>query len=106
MTDREVYRKLAELVKCGTPVCLATIVETEGSTPREVGAKMLVCVDGSQHGTVGGGCGENTVRSAAFRCLLSTRNPELVEVQLRDELEMRETDVCGGMMRVFVQPFQ
>jgi xanthine dehydrogenase accessory factor len=105
VTDRELLAKLAELRAAKTAVCLATVVEAAGSTPREVGAKMLVCADGTTYGSVGGGCGERNVKSAALRCLLATRAPELVEVDLTDDLGTRGGDVCGGKMRIFVEPY-
>ena len=37
MNDQEIFRKIAELKDQGNAVSLATIVEAEGSTPREVG---------------------------------------------------------------------
>ena len=105
MTDQEIFRKLAELRDQGVAVCLATIVETVGSTPREMGAKMIVCVDGSMYGSVGGGCGEDQVRSAALRCIITTRKPEFLEIDLTDDLGTRDGDVCGGKMWIFVEPF-
>lgn len=105
MTDRELLAKLAELRAAKVAVCLATIVEAAGSTPREVGAKMLVCADGTTYGSVGGGCGERNVKTAALRCLLATRAPELVEVDLTDDLGTRGGDVCGGKMQIFVEPY-
>jgi len=105
MTEREIFLKLAELQNGGITVCLATIVETVGSTPRELGAKMIVCVDGTTYGSVGGGCGEKTVRSAALRCILTTRKPEFLEVDLTADLGTRGGDVCGGKMWIFVEPF-
>jgi xanthine dehydrogenase accessory factor len=104
MTDQEIFRKLAELRDQDVPVCLATIVETDGSTPRGIGAKMIVCADGSMYGSVGGGCGENEVRSAALRCILTTRKPEFLEIDLTDDLGTRGGDVCGGKMWIFVEP--
>lgn len=104
MTDREVFAKIEELRQGKAMVCLATIVEAAGSTPREVGAKMLVCADGTSFGSVGGGCGESQVKSAALRCLLSTGGPELLEVDLTDDLGTRGGDVCGGKMWIFVEP--
>jgi xanthine/CO dehydrogenase XdhC/CoxF family maturation factor len=104
VTDREIFTRLNELRAKGIAACLATIVETQGSTPREAGAKMIVCADGTLYGSVGGGCGEGQVKSAALRCLLSTRRPELVEVDLTDDLGTRGGDVCGGRMRIFVEP--
>lgn len=105
MTDKEVFAHLAQLRQSGASVCMATIVETFGSTPREVGAKMIVCVDGSTFGSVGGGCGENQVKSAALRCLIATGEPELVEVDLTGDLGTRGGDVCGGKMRIFIEPW-
>jgi xanthine dehydrogenase accessory factor len=104
MTDLEIFRKIAELRDRGIPACLATIVETVGSTPREVGAKMIVCADGAMYGSMGGGCGENRARSAALRCILTTRKPEFLEIDLTDNLGTRGGDVCGGKMRIFVEP--
>ena len=105
MTDQEIFRKLAEIKDCGAAACLATIVEVSGSAPREMGAKMIVCVDGSTYGSVGGGCGEDRVRSAALRCILTTKKPCLLEVDLMDDLGTRGGDVCGGKMSIFVEPF-
>ncbi|MGD2270623.1 MAG: XdhC family protein [Desulfobacterales bacterium] len=104
MTDKKIFQKLGELKNRKLPVCLATIVETVGSTPREVGAKMIICADGTLFGSVGGGCGESQVKSAALRCLLSTKTPELLEVRLLDDLGTKGGDVCGGTMRIFVEP--
>lgn len=103
MVDREIFEKLEELKSRGVDAALATIVETSGSTPREVGAKMILCADGTIYGSVGGGCGENEVKSAALRCLLGRKTPELVEVSLLDDLGTRGGDVCGGKMLIFVE---
>jgi len=104
MTDQEIFQKIAELKNQNIAVCLATIIETSGSTPREIGAKMIVCADGTIYGSVGGGCGESQVKSAALRCLLTTQEPEILEVSLLDELGTKGGDVCGGKMRMFVEP--
>jgi xanthine dehydrogenase accessory factor len=103
MVDREIFQKLDELKRRDIDAVLATIVETSGSTPREVGAKMILCADGTIYGSVGGGCGENEVKSAALRCLLGTKTPELLEVSLLDDLGTRGGDVCGGRMLIFVE---
>ena len=104
MTDQEIFQKIIELKGRAIDVALATIVETTGSTPRGVGAKMIICADGTLFGSVGGGCGESEVRSAALRCLLTTKQPELIEVSLLDDLGTKGGDVCGGKMWMFVEP--
>ena len=103
MTDQEIFQKIAELKDQGIAVCLATIVEAAGSTPREAGAKMILCADGTSYGSIGGGCGESQVKSAALRCLLTPDKTELIEVSLLDDLGTKGGDVCGGSMRIFVE---
>ena len=103
MNNKEIFQKITELKDQGIAVSLATIVEAEGSTPREVGAKMIICADGTVFGSVGGGCGESQVRSAAVRCLLTTKKTELIKVSLLDDLGTKGGDVCGGTMRLFVE---
>ncbi len=104
MTDREILETAVTLRRRGVGACLATIVGAAGSTPREVGAKMIVCADGTTYGSVGGGCGESQVKSAALRALLTTGKPELLEVDLTDDLGTKGGDVCGGRMWIFVEP--
>lgn len=104
MTDLEIFKKISELKEKDLAICLATIVETSGSTPRAAGAKMILCVDGATYGSVGGGCGENQVRSAALRSTLVTRTPQMLEIDLTDDLGTKGGDVCGGKMWVFIEP--
>jgi xanthine/CO dehydrogenase XdhC/CoxF family maturation factor len=104
MTDKDIFQKLSQLQEQKIPVCLATIVKTSGSTPREVGAKMIICTDGTTFGSVGGGCGENQVRTAAFQSTLIKQKPQLLEVDLTDDLGTKGGDVCGGKMWIFVEP--
>ena len=104
MNDLEIFKKLAELKERKITVCLATIIETSGSTPREAGAKMIICMDGTTYGTIGGGCGESQARSAALRSTLVTQEPEVLEIDLTDDLGTRGGDVCGGKLWVFIEP--
>ena len=101
MNDNEIFQKLTELKDQGIVAGLATIIETVGSTPREAGAKMIICADGTLYGSVGGGCGESEVRSAALRSILTSQKPELLEIDLTDDIGTRDGDVCGGKMRIF-----
>ena len=104
MNDLEIFKKLSELKEKEITVCLATIVETAGSTPREPGAKMIICMDGTTYGTIGGGCGESQAHSAALRSTLVTQKPEILEIDLTDDLGTKGGDVCGGKLWVFIEP--
>ena len=99
-----VYHQVKEFLKNGETVAVATIVSTKGSTPREVGAKMVVTAWGEILGTVGGGCGEADVKREAIE-VIRTRKPKMVRVDLLDDISSDSPAVCGGIMNIFVDPW-
>ena len=99
----QMYADLAGILERDGCVVLATVIRTRGSTPREVGAQMLIKADGSTVGTIGGGCGEADVWSEAMEALADGR-PRLVEVDLLHDHDLQGGRACGGVMSVFVEP--
>ncbi len=98
------YREVKQFLKQDETLAIATIVSTLGSTPREVGAKMVITSSGEILGTVGGGCGEAEVRREAVQVIRS-RKPAIVKVELMDDIESNSPAVCGGILNVFVDPW-
>ena len=82
---------------------LATIIARRGATPRKNSAKMLVCEDGRQIGTIGGGAIEAEVRQEALP-VMETGNPKLLTFDLRGIDPEESALVCGGSMDVYVEP--
>jgi xanthine dehydrogenase accessory factor len=78
---------------------LATVVRVSGSTPQQVGARLLLREDGTLLGTVGGGAIERVVLEALGRALGCER-AELLTRELTHDLGM----CCGGRMDIFVEP--
>ncbi|HEV8059428.1 MAG TPA: XdhC family protein, partial [Gemmataceae bacterium] len=58
-------------IRQGLPCVYCAVVETRGSTPQKAGAAMLVFPDGSQHGTLGGGCVEAEFKQLSLAALHS-----------------------------------
>lgn len=94
--------ELIEWLKMNTQsAALVTVVSTEGSTPRETGAKMAVLQHGQIFGSIGGGCAEadvirkalNIVKGGGF-CLL--------DIDMNDVAEDNGM-VCGGSMKVLIE---
>ena len=104
MNDLEIFKKVLELKEKDITVCLATIIETSGSTPREAGAKMIILINFDFLVSLGGGCGESQARSAALRSTLVTQKPQVLEIDLTDDLGTKGGDVCGGKLWVFIEP--
>ncbi len=100
----EIFTALKEAVDAGQTVALATIIRTAGSTPREVGAKMMIHPEGRHAGTVGGGCGEAEVMRQALD-VIASRRPALVRVDLTGEISLESDGICGGVMEVLVEPW-
>ena len=90
--------------KARTPAVLATIVARHGSTPRDVGAKMLILPDGSTVGSVGGGIMEHYTIQAAQK-LLAQAVPALQCLQLSADGKNEDAAIaaCGGSMEVLLQ---
>jgi xanthine/CO dehydrogenase XdhC/CoxF family maturation factor len=99
----ELYDELEQLLEHREQAAVATIVRTRGSTPREVGARMIVRPDGRAIGTVGGGCGEAEVWAEA-QDVLATGRPRLIEVDLLHDHDLEGGRACGGLMYVFIEP--
>lgn len=99
------YRAIQSALERGEDTVVATIVHTRGSTPREVGARMLISRDGRVEGTVGGGCGEAEVWSEGME-VMETGLPRLIEVDLLSDSDAEGGRACGGIMYVFLEPLR
>ena len=80
------------------------VVETRGSTPQKAGAAMLVYPDGTQAGTLGGGCVEAEVKRRALLGLNDTGRPEVLTFCLDDDYGWDDGLICGGRMTILAQP--
>ncbi|MGB8951918.1 MAG: XdhC family protein [Candidatus Aminicenantales bacterium] len=101
MTER--YAELIQLLKNNTEVSLATVVEAKGATPQVVGASALFSSCGRISGTVGGGIVEAEVQKRTLQALKKKR-PTLVRFNLSNAMTSEEGAVCGGEMRVLIDP--
>ena len=88
----------------GKAPVLVTIVSRHGSTPREVGAKMLVLPDGRSVGSVGGGIMEYRVQQLASKMQAGEAAPcQLAEYSASAKEDDAALAACGGSMNVFLQ---
>jgi xanthine dehydrogenase accessory factor len=99
----DLFDLIAELRARGEPAALATIVRVKGSSPGKEAMKMLVREDGSFVGSVGGGCMEAEVWSAAKEVMAEER-ARLLEFTLTEEHMGEGGLLCGGRVEVFVEP--
>ncbi|MCC7429450.1 XdhC family protein [bacterium] len=102
MKDIDIFEEIVRVRKSGIPAALATIVDTKGSTPGKVQARMIVKLDGTFIGTVGGGCVEAEVWQAAKDVIL-TDKARTVSFLLNDE-NIESGLICGGKVKILIEP--
>ncbi len=102
----ETLKEALERISKGETVALATIVETKGSTPREVGAKMLVGKDGLIVGTIGGGITEAKVIEEVKQSLKEGKGKLITYHLTKEQAALDEGAICGGDMKVFIDVLQ
>jgi xanthine dehydrogenase accessory factor len=100
---REVVRQLLISLDANRLVAYCRLVETRGSTPQKAGAMMLVFADGSQAGTLGGGCVEAEVKRRALG-ILAEKKSEISTFQLDRDYGWDDGLICGGRMKILVEP--
>jgi xanthine dehydrogenase accessory factor len=89
---------LTDLAKRGVPHALCTITSVQGSAPREPGAKLIACADGTFFGTVGGGRLEELVLADARAAIAAGKN-----ASQRYPLGAKAGQCCGGVVEVFIE---
>jgi xanthine dehydrogenase accessory factor len=99
----DIHEEITRLKKAGVKAALATIVNVRGSIPSYESAKLLVREDGSLFGTVGGGCVEAEVWSAA-RKVIEEETPRRLTFNLNNDPSYDTGLLCGGTLEVFVEP--
>jgi len=86
----------------GEAIALATVVQTWGSSPRQVGSKMALTASGHICGSVSGGCVEGAVYETGL-AVIKTGQPQLLHFGVANETAWEVGLACGGSIDVFVQ---
>lgn len=100
---REILSVAAEWARSGVPFALATLVGVRGSSPRELGASMVVSADGRAFGNVSGGCVEGAVFTECLDAI-GTDSPSLHTYGIDGDDIAAIGLTCGGIVEVLVRP--
>ena len=98
--DRDVLDELSREKQ--EPRALITIIETKGSVPRDIGAKMIVWSYGKIVGSIGGGCSESAVIQTAYD-VIREGGYKTQDIDMMGDTAAEEGMVCGGTMRVVIE---
>jgi xanthine dehydrogenase accessory factor len=87
--------------KTGSSLALATIIETEGSTPRKHGSSALFGSKGLIMGTIGGGILEGKVQQISKE-VLKTKKSGIYHFDLNFDISFRQDAICGGQASILI----
>ncbi len=99
----DIYQEITRIIAEGGEAALVTIVSANRSTPRGVGAKMLVRADGSILGSIGGGSVEAQLIKESAE-VIRKGQPQRRHFSLVPKKGEEIGMGCGGEMEVFIEP--
>ncbi len=97
-------RRLLEAWRSGSARALVTLVRVEGSSYRRVGARMLICEDGTYVGGISGGCLEADLLRRATWKVRSGAVVERFSTLFDDTEEIPYGLGCGGTLHLLLEP--
>lgn len=101
---KEIADDLERWISAGESIVLATVVWSEGPSPRPVGACLGITASGKMSGSVSGGCIEGAVFREAQE-VLEGAPPKRLRYGVVDEGGWEVGLACGGSVEVYVEPF-
>lgn len=102
MANRFIVKKALDELEKGKELAIATITSAKGSTPREIGAKMVVLTDGNIYGTIGGGALEKHVIDLCMDAIEKGKSYNIHLPLNKEGVEM----ICGGEVDVFIEVYK
>ncbi len=100
--DRVVFEAVVTAQREGRAAALVTVIEAQGSVPRQAGSKMLAWQDGAFVGTVGGGEMEALALGEA-QAALQDGATRILTYNFADPAA-GDPGACGGTAKLFVEP--
>ena len=99
----EICQAVVDWIDARRPFALAVVLRGLGSTPRKAGTKAIIDASGSIWGTIGGGLLESEALRQALVAIESQR-PVLFDFKFTGSNACGGDPVCGGTMRILVDP--
>ena len=90
-------------IESGQKVALATVVQTWGSSPFQIGSKMIINEKGNFLGSVSGGCVETSVITECLELIKNKNSFKKIDFKVSDENAWNVGLACGGEMTVFIE---
>ena len=84
-------------------VAVATVIKTWGSSPCQIGSKMIINEKGDFLGSVSGGCVEANVINECLELMKNNNSFKKIHFTVQDENAWSVGLACGGELTVFIE---
>ena len=84
-------------------VVLATVIQTWGSSPFQIGSKMIINEKGNFLGSVSGGCVETNVITECLELIKNKNSFKKINFEISNKNAWDVGLACGGKMTVFIE---
>ena len=101
--DEKILDEAKDWLEAKRNIVLATVIETWGSSPRQVGSRMIVNEKGDFSGSVSGGCVETAVVRECMSLIKEKKPFEKIEFKVSNESAWEVGLACGGEIAIFLE---
>ena len=101
-SDEKILEEAYSWVKANQKIVLATVIQTWGSSPRQIGSKMIVNEKGDFSGSVSGGCVESAVIRECIELIKNDKSFKKLEFKVSNEEAWDVGLACGGEISIFL----
>ena len=101
--DEKILDEARDWLSSKQSVVIATVIQTWGSSPRQVGSRMIVNDKGDFSGSVSGGCVESAVVRECLSLLKEKKLFKKIEFKVSNESAWKVGLACGGEISIFLE---
>ena len=101
--DEKILEKANLWIKANHKVALVTVIKTWGSSPRQVGSKMIVNEKSEFAGSISGGCVETSVIDECLQLIKDNKPFKKIELKVSNENAWDVGLACGGEITIYLE---
>tara|TARA_B100000941_G_C28089157_1_gene342693 strand:- start:180 stop:512 length:333 start_codon:yes stop_codon:yes gene_type:complete len=101
--DEKIFEEAFDWININNKIVLVTVIKTWGSSPRQVGSKMIVNEKGDFSGSVSGGCVESIVVRECIDLLKKDELSKKLDFKVPNQTAWDIGLACGGEISVYLE---
>ena len=101
--DEKILEEANLWIKANHKVTLVTVIKTWGSSPSQVGSKMIVNEKGDFSGSISGGCVETSVIDQSLQLIKDNKPFKKIELKVSNENAWEVGLACGGDLTIYLE---